>query len=180
MNVTLKEERKLLLPRSRNWSLWLHTWCRRSWDRVAHVQSCQCSNVQFWNVQCSNIQALNIFRDHLFRNFINFSRHQKQHLQKHMVAFTKILSWLRTKKIINADSKIYNERKIFDGIMIPSKILLSRVNKSSTWWYLANLASIFSSMTLTCADTIVQNYKQNDRDCWLLSSISFIHNRHAL
>ena len=105
------------MPRSRNWSLWLHTWCRRSWDRVAHVQSCQCSNVQFWNVQCSNIQVLNIFRDHLFRNFINFSRHQKQHLQKHMVAFTKILSWLRTKKIINADSTTYNDDSIKDSCL---------------------------------------------------------------
>ena len=27
---------------------------------------------------------------------MNFSRHQKQLLQKHMVAFTKILSWTRT------------------------------------------------------------------------------------
>ena len=176
MNVTLKEERKLLLPRSRNWSLWLHTWCRRSWDRIAHVQSCQestcCTIFKCPNVQCSNVQMLNIFREHLFRNFINFSRHQKQHLQKHMVAFTKILSWLRTKKIINADSQ--------STIMIPSKILFSRVKKSSTWWYLANLASIFSSMTLTCAATIVQNYKQNDHDGGLLSSISFIYHRHVL
>ena len=121
MNVTLKEERKLPLPRSKNWSLWLHTWCRRSWDRVAHVQSCQkstiaqCSNVQFSNVLCSNVQVLNTFREHLFRNFINFSRHQKQHLQKHIVAFTKILSWLRTKKISNADSTIYNDDSIKDS-----------------------------------------------------------------
>ena len=79
----------------------------------AHIV--QCSNVQFSNVLCSNVQVLNTFREHLFRNFINFSRHQKQHLQKHMVAFTKILSWLRTKKIINADSTIYNDDSIKDS-----------------------------------------------------------------
>ena len=68
-------------------------------------------------------------------------------------------------------------------MMIPSKILLSRVKKSSTWWYLANLASIFSSMTLTCADTIlcrVTNKMTLMVDCYrqYLIFIIAMHNKY--